>query len=154
MNDFAKIVKLLFNVTLKLLVLRRTFKVNLRLMSCQQLGSCSSFLTIRQFIFNSLNSVGRLSDELIIRSKELQLYYQYSKHHTRLNVSREMLLSSESHGAKVSRLFPFHPLVGLSSEPLKVVMSAKPEDSCSRIFGEEEDLLVLTHHHKQIKLFF
>ena len=65
------------------------------------------------------------------------------------------LRGSESHGAKVSRLFPFHPLVGLSSEPLKVVMSAKPEDSCSRIFGEEEeeDLLVLTHHHKQIKLF-
>ena len=66
------------------------------------------------------------------------------------------LRGSESHGSKVSRLFPFHPLVGLSSEPLKVVMSAKPEDSCSRIFGEEEeeDLLVLTHHHKQIKLFY
>ena len=114
-------------------------------MSCQQLGSYSSSLTPFRLIFNRLSSVSRLSDELIIRSKELQLYYQYSKHHTRLNVSREMLLSSESHGAKVGNLlckqtspkwsyirFCFSPI-----SPAAVAAAAsagmRQRDSCHRL---------------------
>ena len=139
----AEIVKLLFNVTLKLLVLRRTFKVNLRLMSCQQLGSYSSSLTPFRLIFNRLSSVSRLSDELIIRSKELQLYYQYSKHHTRLNVSRKMLLSSESHGAKVGNLLckqtsPKWSYIRFCFSPISPAAAAasagmRQRDSCHRL---------------------